>query len=217
MNTTPPGTAPSASHGAAPEPVGWSLADLPPAVADDVLLSPTLADAVAEAMWLLAGRRVYTWVSDDSLPRVLITPTGGDSYAWARVLPRTWFTLTDDPEAASATKRRFFRGGRGEIPEAISNRRTLEAALADFILMPQTLTEAVRDDGTWRIRAALVAAWWDTRLAEGHTPQSARTLLALLLEPDALARCGFLDEPSPPAPAVVRCGKYRLVSPGLGS
>lgn len=212
MNTPPQMVPPVTAPVAVPETVLWSLADLPPAVADDLLLAPTLVDAVAEAVWLLAGQRVYSWVSDSgSLPRVLITPTAEDRYAWARVLPRVWFTLTDDLASTSAGKRLYVRGGRGETAEAISNRRTLEAALGDFTAMSQTLTEAVRGDDSWQVRAALVAAWWDNRLAEGHTPASARTLLALLLNPDDLARCDFLDEPVAGPPAVVRCGRYRLV------
>lgn len=195
----------------------WSLADLPPAQADDCLLAPTLIDAVAEAAWLLAGRRVYAWVSDrGATPRVLITHTGDDGYAWSRVLPNTWFTLTATEASASTAKRLFFRGDRGQTTEAIANRRHLEAALADFIAMPHTLTSALRHDGPWQTRAPLVGAWWDARIAEGHTPESARTLLALLLEPDEVARCDFLHESSPAAPAVVRCGRYRLVGSRRG-
>lgn len=189
----------------------WSLADLPPAVADDCLLAPTLAEAVATALWRLCARRVYTWVSErGSVPRLLVVPTGQDSYACAGLPARTWFTLTDDLASASVTKRIFLRGARAETSAAISNRRALEAVLTDFTLMPQTLTEAVRDDGSWQVRASLVGAWWDNRLTEGHTPASARTLLALLLDPDDLSRCDFLTEPVPAAPAVVRCGRYRL-------
>lgn len=42
-------------------------------------------------------------------------------------------------------------------------------------------------EGARAIRAAIVRAWWETRLAEGHTPESARTLLRLMVDPVAWA------------------------------
>lgn len=43
------------------------------------------------------------------------------------------------------------------------------------------------------IRDALVRAWWDDRLHEGHTAAGARMLLELMLPPHLAARVAYDD------------------------
>lgn len=53
-------------------------------------------------------------------------------------------------------------------------------------------------------RSAALEGWWDERLTEGHTPQSAGVMLALLLPPQMLGLLTFDDSGTPfyrpPAP-----------------
>jgi hypothetical protein len=51
-----------------------------------------------------------------------------------------------------------------------------------------------------RQTAVAVAMWWDDRMAEGHTPESARFLLALTLSPAGMAMLHW-PEPADGAPA----------------
>lgn len=55
------------------------------------------------------------------------------------------------------------------------------------------------------IQAALLAAWWDSRMSEGHNPASARLLLELTLPPAVAGRLAF------PEPGLVPTGEPTLL------
>lgn len=98
-------------------------------------------------------------------------------------------------------------------PEAALDRRDLVEQALDALRDDPSPNTAVRvftgdhakiDDheGARAIRAAIVKAWWETRLAEGHTPDSARTLLRLMVPPAAWATYdALLDALRPPHPS----------------
>lgn len=74
-------------------------------------------------------------------------------------------------------------------------RRTLRGALGRLFLGPDSLTCSLRD-GVWSETAhplllQHVRAWLDERLAEGHTPESARMLLGLTLSGESWALVDF--------------------------
>jgi hypothetical protein len=63
---------------------------------------------------------------------------------------------------------------------ALSMNATLSAPTSDHSL-----------DGYWLTQALCLRAWWDTRMAEGHTEESAQFLLSLTAHPTVLACVRF--------------------------
>lgn len=59
--------------------------------------------------------------------------------------------------------------------------------------------------------AAVLDVWWQARMGEGHTPESARLLLSLLLDPENAARVVYDDTGCPQAvPRPPHCDQPRL-------
>lgn len=76
---------------------------------------------------------------------------------------------------------------------------TAVTTLTDEHAAPMTMAEAFEDethpsDGTEALdgmQVALLQAWWDDRMAEGHTPASARLMLSLTLPTRLVARITY--------------------------
>lgn len=93
----------------------------------------------------------------------------------------------DGPEQARTRERR---------------RDILVEHLSRAMVTGRTLDTVVRlgmraGDEWWMDLRIGFTLWWDTRIAEGHTPDSARTLLGLIAEPAVLAQFSFEDAAGP--------------------
>lgn len=138
---------------------------------------------------LLVARGIRVWTgtsggleSDPDAARVLLVPypdPGSEEYA-------TWGTRMDaETEWRHPTRTAYAQQRRDLMAQ------TMEALLSDP--SPNSATRVFTGDhagveahpGARAIRNALVAAWWDRRRAEGHTLDSARTMMRLLVTPGA--------------------------------
>jgi hypothetical protein len=76
-----------------------------------------------------------------------------------------------------------------------NDRRALDALLMGFTPMPSAADLLGRPYvNYWQghhIAAAALTLWWDARMAEGHTVESATFLLELLAHPEVLSRVVF--------------------------
>lgn len=140
------------------------------------------------ALLVSRGIRVWTGISggpqdDPDAARALLVPypdPRSEEYA-------TWGTRTQVTEVAWA---------RSPVSDFAVHRRDLMAQAMEALLAEPSPNSAVRvfsgdhasveaRSGTRAIRNALVAAWWDHRRAEGHSLDSARTMMRLIVTPDA--------------------------------
>lgn len=73
-----------------------------------------------------------------------------------------------------------------------------------YFTFADALQRPYNDHLSWQMWAvAVLPLWWDIRMRQGHSPASARTLLALTLDPTAAAALDFPADGSAPMPREV--------------
>lgn len=150
--------------------------------------SPTLDEAITYAMSGLGQQVRLSHLSTEDRWRMpglgVSTSLPGDRYMSATFAIPDWEAPDLDPEARREKREK-------DLTETLM-------AFEPMIRMPSTylaeaLPESLRPRETFGLALGL---WWDLRLAEGHTRESAQTMLALLVHPDVQSRLSF-DETGP--------------------
>lgn len=192
-------TDPSSSH--------ETRAALNKVLADDDLMEqvtalPTYAEAVT-AVLARAGMRAYT-CSTDTNPRfgtpdkaayicaIVAGDEVGECTLGHQQIER--WTTTQSPDDTTGLFPTLLRGVRRRMVE--SKARLVASGNMSAV---QILAEPLDDDRPEAVafRTAVVGAWWQARLAQGHAPSSARMLLNLTCHPGLLSR---LRSTTPDAP-----------------
>lgn len=104
----------------------------------------------------------------------------------------------EHPDAGRYGMRRKQRWNRRRL-RRMERLDILTTALSGAKVAVMTIDDCVRPPcvpDTWWHSIGL-PLWWDARLAEGHSPDSARMMLGLIVTPDMLARMGFTSTGHP--------------------
>lgn len=170
---------------------------------EDLCAYPSLAEAmVALISLLLDGTGHVLWESDrcevghlvwclDSAP----VPIGGrGAHRRGRVGE---ITVIDQHHWASAPAGQERARRFPLLAEHLTRAMTLGGTVDGLVRL-----EHRRNVLWWVDLRAGVTLWWEARMAEGHTPASARTLLALIADPLVLRQFSF---DSPAAPRLLTC------------
>lgn len=171
---------------------GWSWWQILAPATEDELRAAVKHHSYFEAVHtLLESRGIRVWtgtsgeVDNDPVARVLVVPypnPASEEYA-------TWGTRREATEDDWSVR---------PANDYAQHRRDLMAQAMEALLADPAPNSAVRvftgdhaeidaHPGARAVRHAIVAAWWDRRRAEGHTLDSARTMLRLLVTPAAWA------------------------------
>lgn len=138
------------------------------------------------------GCRAAASVEDDNGNRLLVvTDAGGNRLAVTVV----YALMTDNWVEAGSRRNRHLRS----INPMLVRRDMLDRVTEGLSVKPdnlQTLAALFAEpyDSTWMLHVRLNTAlglWWDARLAEGHSVESANTMLGLLAHPTVTARLAY--------------------------
>jgi hypothetical protein len=172
--------------------------ELPDAVLRRLCSHKTLTEAMVATVETLTGitPRVMAESGTNGISHLVWCVDGGYDRVGGRQadLPgRVGSTvLTDPPDRwTGASSRRLSFRARRQL--RATRLQMLRKHLGWAMITGPTVDAGVRQ--SWRpslTRAMSLrvtfALWWDARMSEGHTPESATTLLALIAQPDVLPR-----------------------------
>lgn len=106
-----------------------------------------------------------------------------------------------------STAERDWSDNSGPGPDMAHHRaaivaQTLRSLSTPDVAMSGLLATPYADDFALDVafRSMVLAAWWDTRMAEGQTPESARFLLSLTAHPALAAAVSFDSDGTPALP-----------------
>jgi hypothetical protein len=125
-----------------------------------------------------SNRRYVTAVVLDSTTILIQMPGPGDGADWRRTQPN------EDTKQAKIAKRANTVWNAAHI--LIGQRKDLQRMLAldDYATTgPLGLPPASSSRAWWGL---VLTCWWQARIAEGHSPESARMLMALIAHPHLL-------------------------------
>lgn len=165
----------------------------------DVVACPTQTEALQTAVGHICGSpatatrwrdsQVISFAFDDNqFANCFYLSNADDQWAADRDLG----AMCDDPSD------RRYRGRQDRVRAMLRLFTTGALTIDEQIRVP-----IVKGLAAAELRAiSVIPLWWQARINEGHTPDSARMMMSLIVDSTTLARLDFTDT----APPVLRCG-----------
>lgn len=169
------------------------LGDLPAEDQIDLLGHDRLVDAVAAAVWRLHGLRGFTASMAGKRREgsaVMVVPLDDDAYAF-------WRGGSSDQQDWACRSATEPRGVPNVLRFSLLRRALLAVEPVDAAITHELRTLTPEPPINQAVLTALYAAWWAARLSEGHTPESARVMLSLIVTSKTLPWLQF-GEQGPP-------------------
>lgn len=178
---------------------------LPMAEADALLEHDSLDQALVVAVHRLTCAPVYLSRRNDSRIIALPTKNGGIAYQVLTGRPAADYWTGIDTQTREPIDDEH---GTGREATLRRRRMTLPFDLNSFSTAPSSVDVIVREPyvassiPSWLWTAATLRIWWDARLREGCTPEVARMLLGLTVDPATLPHIRY-TETGHPAPVFI--------------